>query len=443
MLIQARTEAEWMRKALLMLRNACGQAGIHCPSVNDPLEAFAEILFSSGTRGLVLLIDEYDAPLTHHLHEPDVFALQEGCLESLFSIIKNGNEYLRFFMMIGVTKFSHTGIFSGFNDLKDISCDVNFGSLLGYTDGETETCFGEYLENAGRVVKLDRKDLLSALRRNYDGYCFTPDTSVRVYAPWSVLNFLQSPEKGFFNWWYESAGQPAVLKNFSEIRGLDSPSVFFNERKVGVGKFYAGQEYEDLDETLLLFQGGYLSIEKFGDNEVSFRYPNEEVSDSLARYCAEKLLGGRSADDVGIENLIRALDADDPSRVIADFNRILTGIPCDSAFIGSENWCRNALALVLQGARVRTAAERHNAFGRSDLEIFRSHVHWFFEFKFARSNDLLERRLNEAEAQLRSRRYGEDDLSDRRMIRVAAVFSGTNRRISAWRRVDDAKLSDA
>ncbi|WP_295478241.1 PD-(D/E)XK nuclease domain-containing protein [uncultured Sutterella sp.] len=258
-----------------------------------------------------------------------------------------------------------------------------------------------------------------------------------------MLNFLQSPEKGFFNWWYESAGQPAVLKNFSEIRGLDSPSVFFNERKVGVGKFYAGQEYEDLDETLLLFQGGYLSIEKFGDNEVSFRYPNEEVSDSLARYCAEKLLGGRSADDVGIENLIRALDADDPSRVIADFNRILTGIPCDSAFIGSENWCRNALALVLQGARVRTAAERHNAFGRSDLEIFRSHVHWFFEFKFARSNDLLERRLNEAEAQLRSRRYGEDDLSDRRMIRVAAVFSGTNRRISAWRRVDDAKLSDA
>lgn len=106
----AKNQEELNKSLGLMLANSCDRAGIPRPHDDDPLRQFSQVLLQNDDAGLVLLIDEYDAPLTHHIHEPELFALHQNFLEDFFSLVKTWNEALRFVFVTGITKFSHSGI---------------------------------------------------------------------------------------------------------------------------------------------------------------------------------------------------------------------------------------------------------------------------------------------------------------------------------------------
>lgn len=165
---------------------------------------------------LVLLIDEYDAPLTACLSrkKKPLFENIRKFMSRFFLTVKSNEGALRFWFMTGITKYRQTSIFSELNLFTDISFDPHYGTLLGYTEPEIRTNFAAYLDKAAAVLSKTEEDVMEELRRHYDGYSFDMQAQTHVYCPWSVLKFLQSPHLGFQNYWYESGGQPSVLMEY-------------------------------------------------------------------------------------------------------------------------------------------------------------------------------------------------------------------------------------
>ena len=136
----------------------------------------------------------------------------------------------------GVSKFSKAGVFSGLNNLKDISLFEKYGDIVGYTQKELEDNFGEWIEKASQKLLLTNEELLQKIKRHYDGFSF--DGKVRVYNPYSILNFFSDQE--FNNYWYNSA-TPSFLADYlkthqiddiNEFRHLKVPSDFANEHEI-------------------------------------------------------------------------------------------------------------------------------------------------------------------------------------------------------------------
>ena len=154
------------------------------------MEEFSAWLSLQANASLVLLIDEYDAPLTQVLRNKTLFDGVQKVLREFFNILKTNEGCFRFLFLTGITRFSHTSIFSGFNNLYDISLSPEFGTLLGYTESEIETYFSEYIEAKAQTLKISRQELIAQLREYYDGFSFDSDGSTHVYCPWSILSFF-------------------------------------------------------------------------------------------------------------------------------------------------------------------------------------------------------------------------------------------------------------
>ena len=171
---------------------------------------------------LVLLIDEYDAPLTAVMGDKEEFEVRRRVLSNFFSTIKAYSGKFRFIFITGVTRYSNTSIFSAFNNIEDISFNPTYGALVGYTQEELEHYFKDYLENAVTELNEDLGEdkytydsLIEALKLNYDGYSFDRRCRHHVYNPWSILNFLKNPQEGFLPYWLTTGGaKPSLLVNY-------------------------------------------------------------------------------------------------------------------------------------------------------------------------------------------------------------------------------------
>ena len=381
---------------------------------------------------LVVLVDEYDAPLTEKLNQPEFFNEIRDIFSQFFGLMKGNEGCLRFFFMTGITKFSNTSIFSAFNNLQDISLDPLFGKLLGYTDDEIRNKFDEYLNRAAHALGNSIEDVMAELQKNYDGFCFDEKAQNHVYCPWSVLNFLNRPDRGFLNYWYASAGQPTVLTKYLASHALKSPALYDKEFLISKSELEAARQYDEISIEALLAQSGYLTIkDQAGGIYLRLGYPNQEVAQSMAQLYAAELLRGRCIAESGVPMLSKILSAEPAETVVDYFNRALTSIDYAQYPITNEATCRAYLQVLLIGAALLPRVEVHNALGRSDMEVEVGRRHWVFEFKFAQKDSEAGRLLSQAIEQIRCRRYG-DKLSDKELICVALVFSAEARKFISW-----------
>ena len=192
----------------------------------DPITRWRRFLAARTSSEFVLLIDEYDAPLTAHLHEPDLFENIRNVLSSFFDATKGFSGNLRFLFVTGIMKFKQASLFSTFNNITDISLIPDFGTLVGITEKELLDYFMPFIEAAAKQLNLTVEETVSRLRCEYDGFCFDEEASTHVYAPWSVLSFLTFPNRGFRHYWFESAGTPAILVNYLRAHNLLDPADF-------------------------------------------------------------------------------------------------------------------------------------------------------------------------------------------------------------------------
>jgi hypothetical protein len=211
-------------------------------------------------------------------------------LREFYSVLKDSDAYLELVFLTGVSKFSKTGIFSGLNNLNDLSMHPSFASMLGYTQQELETNFIKEIAVACTVLNMSRTKLLDTMKEWYNGYRFEENTQ-KVYNPVSVNHFFCRNK--FQNFWF-ATGTPTFLINLLKKEGvfdLNLPPINPN----GLEIF----ELERLNLAAILFQTGYLTIQDV-TNEGLFQlaYPNKEVRDTMIEILMKSSLSENGANSI-------------------------------------------------------------------------------------------------------------------------------------------------
>lgn len=258
-----------------------------------------DILEQCESGSLVLLIDEYDAPLRDHLDDPKELKRRVLLIDDFLCAVKRHMGKFRFVFITGVVKMFGLGIGSGFNILRDISLDPRCGTIAGFTQQELAACAGPYIDHAARELKKARPQedwdaaaVLKGLERHYGGYSFGEPGQSRVCSPRAVLNFLKAPQRGFRPYWLESGSPAALIASYIRKtarcgRGLGRlPDFFGDDFKADCSKRGLFPDFDDLYFDLsgehfpllpLLYQTGYLTIKSAGGEDIELGFPNGEV----------------------------------------------------------------------------------------------------------------------------------------------------------------------
>ena len=267
------------------------------PASGMGLRTFARCLRSLPVASTAVLIDDYDAPLTECLDRPELFEDVQRVLSRFYAILKGSDDAVRFLFITGTTRFSQADIFSGLNDLTDISLWPEFGTLLGYTEEEILRHFPAQLSRAADRLGLDAASLIREMHKHYGGYCFDAKNSTHVFAPCSVQNFLRQPELGFKNYWLESVGQTPLLKKYLGSHELETLSRAEDENCVNLDRLAWGSGLDD--DRILLFHAGALTIKRVDEGDAFLGCPNLEVKDSMDRLFAKEPPKGDVSSEAG------------------------------------------------------------------------------------------------------------------------------------------------
>ena len=330
-----------------------------------------ERLHGISEEQVVVLVDEYDKPILDALAEPEVARANRNFLRGFYGVIKDCDEHIRFCLLTGVSKFSKAGLFSGLNNLRDITLDRRYGTICGYTDDDLDTIFAPELEG------LDR----DGIRRWYNGYNWRGPG--KVYNPFDILLLFDTREFG--NHWFET-GTPTFLVETLLREGLPTLEM---DRMTGSETLLSAFDVEHISMEALLFRTGYLTIAgeetRNGSPHYRLGYPNLEVRRSLGEVLLEVLLpkaACREAEDLPLRE---RMTANDLAGVGALFRGVFAAIP--------HQWYMNGPLAAYEG---HYASVIHSCFlmrgfepvgedggsrGRADMAIrFNGRV-YLFEFK--------------------------------------------------------------
>jgi hypothetical protein len=248
----------------------------------DKFRELIEKLHQTTNRKVVILIDEYDKPITDHLSDPEIAEANRQILRSFYQVLKAADDHLRFVFLTGVSKFAKVSIFSGLNSPNDITMDSKYAAICGYTQEELESCFTAHIREMAAYHNQTVEEILSAIRYWYNGYSWDGETS--VYNPYSTL--LLFDKKIFIDHWFAS-GTPTFLVNI--IKEHNDAAAFLEPSKIYASDLNS-YDYSRLNTQLLLFQTGYLTVKRiasaFFSNDPVYNVgvPNEEVRVAMTKY---------------------------------------------------------------------------------------------------------------------------------------------------------------
>ena len=231
---------------------------------------------ANGGNGVVILIDEYDAPIGHTLDNIEVAEAVRARLSALYSQMKNRTGDIRFMLMTGVSKFTKLSVFSALNNIVDISQDDAYATMFGYTEEELTQYFEEHLrDHAGKMGKT-YEDYRAQLKKWYNGFRFAKIVATTVYNPISVAYTLFRKEPCFSATW-ATTGRPSMLMNYlkrEDVLNVDPERT----EDVDSSEFDVA-ELRNLKPIAMLFQSGYLTVKDYNPDTESYTLgvPDEEV----------------------------------------------------------------------------------------------------------------------------------------------------------------------
>ena len=247
---------------------------------------------------VVVLIDEYDKPLSDSIDNVQRAVEIRDVLRGFYEVIKSSASYLRFVFITGVTKYSKMSIFSSMNNLNDISIDSRYSTMLGYTQEELEHYFDEGIDEGSKALNLTRSEYLSKIKRTYDGYCFAPNSQT-VYNPVSVGRFFDEGGEVFRPYWIDTGGQKLLYETAKKIdfdieadieKAFDLSDLSSYDIVELVGENVSKKSYNSL-----LYQSGYLTIKSsFEEDIAEFDFPNEEVRKAFSKILLPLYIGEKN-----------------------------------------------------------------------------------------------------------------------------------------------------
>ena len=224
--------------------------------------AFDELIFKlheKYNKRVVILIDEYDAPIINTLEDTEKAIQVRNILRNFYKIIKANDAYIRFTMLTGVSRFSKAGVFSALNNLNDITVDTQYSTMLGITQKELISYFDAHIKDMAHKEQINYEKLLTKIKFWYNGFCFNtqnPSEKYKIYNPFSIL--LLFHKKEFRNYWFDS-GTPKFLIDLIIRNQYNISNLEFLKSSLDLFDSY---EPDTLKLIPLLFQTGYITLIK-------------------------------------------------------------------------------------------------------------------------------------------------------------------------------------
>ena len=392
-----------------------------------------EELYRKEGKQVVILVDEYDKPLLETVEDEALNEANRSLLKAFYEVIKQCDEYIRFAFLTGITKFSNTTLFSGVNNLIDITLLDDYDAICGFTEEELTAYLSPEIEKLAQQSKSTIEETRIRLKKEYDGYCFSRKGG-RVYNPFSLLRVLANCEYDYY--WFENA-TPSYLVHYLKRMRIFIPDL---DQDVKIGaQVVQDFRYNDHDAIIpLLFQSGYLTIKKPIAGGLLFQlgYPNEEVRfgflhELLPLYSSLT----RSNIDIVVLELYELFDKGDLAGAMKHVSEILAGIIYGNIPNGEEGrplreqYYQSVLYAVFRLLGIHAQAEVVCATGRIDMLVM-THQHvYIFEFKVNRQGT-----AQDAIDQIKDREYFRAVSAEGRPVHLVGVsFDEKTRNVGEWK----------
>jgi hypothetical protein len=387
---------------------------------DNAIDCFTELInllyYKTNKTKVVILIDEYDNPITDHLFDSNLDDFRKA-VHNFYRVMKGSDEYIHFIFITGVSKFSGLSIFSALNNPTDITLKEKYASICGYTQEELESNFSEYIDRAAESLSMTRDTVLKRIRYWYNGY--TWDGKTAIYNPFSTMNFFD--DKVFSDYWF-ATGTPTFLTEIIQRR--NNPNMVLESITVSAAAF---KEYDPtkISEIPLLFQTGYLTIKQKevidGIPSYTLGVPNMEVNEAFMKSLLEAY-GKYSQMD--IDNLRKTMEtqiiAGDEDSFTQSLESMIATVPYEIHKPGEAYY--HAMILIwmrLIGFKIHGEVSN---LGRADAVWEQSNVTVVAEIKY-HAKKKINTLLNDAMKQIYDRRYYNRYIG--KVILLGIAFSGT------------------
>lgn len=372
-------------------------------------------------RKVVILVDEYDKPLIKNL-DRDAFENYQEKLAALYSNFKSCAEHIRLVFLTGVSRFSKLSVFSGLNNLNDITFDTQFADICGITENELHQNLRMGINELAENYSVSYDDACCKLKRHYDGYRFAAKGS-EIYNPWSLFNCLQ--KKVISNYWNETGFPSIVAKALKRINA--NLEEFFDT--YCSEKDLKGFDLTDPNPIALMYQTGYLTIKEY-DLDINMYHlgiPNYEVKEGLVNVLIPYYAKYKSDEDASkVNDMIKWLKLGKPDRFLESVQAYFAGVSYKLR-MDNENNFQNAFYLVSSLIGIETDAEVETSDGRIDILIKTQRYIYIIELKYDKS---AEEALEQIDRKKYDRMFSDDS---RTVFRIGVSFSSKSRTIEDWR----------
>ena len=386
-------------------------------------EALIKTAHARTGRRVVILIDEYDKPIVDNLANSDLAEVFRRQLQGFYSVMKSQDAHIRLGFLTGVTKLGKLSVFSGLNNLMDLSMDHRFNDICGISESELHQYFGESVQELAASNGVTEEACYGKLALMYDGYRFCEDTTEGIYNPFSLLNTFSIGK--FREYWFET-GTPSFLATYL-LRGnydLSDLSGFRATRQdlTGANAIYP-------DAVTLMYQAGYLTIKDYDkeDDRYILGYPNKEVESGFIESLSEfytPIRQNRSA--LSSDKFVMDLRRGDTDSFMLRLESFFADM--DYSLQGNlELYFQNTMYVLLKLLGQQVQVERHTSNGRIDAVIQTPKYVYILELKRDQSPEA-------ALEQIARKGYDRPFLSSgKEIIRIGINFCSETRRIEGWK----------
>lgn len=392
-------------------------------SLSKRFELIIQNAYNKTGQKVAILVDEYDAPLLNTLENETLNKSYRDTMRAIFSVLKNADEFIEFAFVTGVSRFSHTTLFSGANNLKDISLDDRFSAICGITEMEIKENFMPGIRDFAESQKDTENQILDLLKANYDGYHFG-QASPDIYNPFSLLNALDN--KKIDNYWFAS-GTPTYLVNALKRDDFYLPALDCIET---VENELSAKESFMQNPVTLMYEAGYLTIKDYDEDTklYTLSLPNQEVSTSFS----EALLPifsdmDRMKFNNSFVQIRKAVMRGESDKFMHHLQTFLQGNPYGLTELDKrEKYFQNNIFLIFKALGFKPRAEEQTCNSRMDIMLRTRRFVYIFELKTDGS-------VADAMQQIEEKGYALPYIDEGLpIIKIAANYSSKENNIDSW-----------
>jgi hypothetical protein len=424
--IENRTHIEFENSLKRKLQSiaASFDLSIEVPSIKEGIEALV-VELSKKSR-VVVLVDEYDSAIINNLKDPVLVEKNRDLLKAFFETLKSLDRHLKFTFVTGVSKFSQVSLFSGPNNLNDITMDPKYAGMMGYTEEELKENLQDYIQDIAKErckqgSVISEKEITDEVRSWYNGYRFS-EGEICVYNPFSTLKFMQNKKAKAY--WY-SFGTPSFL--IDELKKHPESMVSLDGAMATEEELMDISSLEEIDLTALMYQTGYFTIKSY--NPISKRYhlglPNEEVRSAFINSLVQNfapITNLRSSQET-----VKALEEHKPSLLFKQIEIGLSSFAYQVFVDAKEHTYQVMLLSMLYGMGFDPLSERTTNTGRIDVVLEVPKTTYIMELKLDDSAD-------KALKQIHEKQYFKPYLQKgKKIVIIGANFSSDLRNVSDWK----------